>query len=214
MDGKSLDITEEKLNKLKEILPDAFTEGKIECEKLQATLGEDIEFKNERYVLNWAGKSDASRVLQSPTTATFVPCKKESIGFDDTENIFIEDENLEVQRVLQKSYFSKIKIIYIDPPYNTSNDKFIYPDKFSESGDEYLSHIGDSGETGYMTREELFRKNGKDRGYYHSNWLSMMYPRLFLARNLLQDNGVTGQQDLGFKVFKFQQSNFKTCTLM
>ena len=190
MDGKSLDITEERLNKLKEILPDAFTEGKIDWEKLQATLGEDIEFKNERYVLNWAGKSDAFRVLQSPTTATLVPCKEESVGFDDTENIFIEGENLEVLKVLQKSYFGKIKMIYIDPPYNTGNDKFIYPDKFSESREEYLSRIGDRDETGYMTREGLFRKNSKDSGHYHSNWLSMMYPRLFLARNLLREDGV------------------------
>jgi len=190
MDGKSLDITEDKLNKLKEILPDAFTEGKIDWEKLQATLSEDIEFKNERYVLNWAGKSDAFRVLQSPTTATLVPCKEESVGFDDTENIFIEGENLEVLKVLQKSYFGKIKMIYIDPPYNTGNDKFIYPDKFSETRDEYLSRIGDKDETGYMTREGLFRKNSKDSGHYHSNWLSMMYPRLFLARNLLREDGV------------------------
>lgn len=190
MDGKSLDITEERLNKLKEIFPDAFTEGKIDWEKLQATLGEDIEFKNERYVLNWAGKSDAFRVLQSPTTATLTPCKEESIGFDDTENIFIEGENLEVLKVLQKSYFGKIKMIYIDPPYNTGNDKFIYPDKFSESRDEYLSRIGDRDETGYMTREGLFRTNSKDSGHYHSNWLSMMYPRLFLARNLLREDGV------------------------
>lgn len=190
MDGKSLDITEERLNKLKEILPDAFTEGKIDWEKLQATLGEDIELKNERYVLNWAGKSDAFRVLQSPTTATLVPCKEESVGFDDTENIFIEGENLEVLKVLQKSYFGKIKMIYIDPPYNTGNDKFIYPDKFSETRDEYLSRIGDRDETGYMTREGLFRTNSKDSGHYHSNWLSMMYPRLFLARNLLREDGV------------------------
>lgn len=190
MDGKSLDITEERLNKLKEILPDAFTEGKIDWEKLQASLGENIEFKNERYVLNWAGKSDAFRVLQSPTTATLVPCKEESVGFDDTENIFIEGENLEVLKVLQKSYFGKIKMIYIDPPYNTGNDKFIYPDKFSETRDEYLSRIGDRDETGYMTREGLFRTNSKDSGHYHSNWLSMMYPRLFLARNLLKEDGV------------------------
>ncbi len=112
--------------------------------------------------MNWAGKSDAFRVLQSPTTATLVPCKEESIVFDDTENIFIEGENLEVLKVLQKSYFGKIKMIYIDPPYNTGNDKFIYPDKFSETRDEYLSRIGDRDETGYMTREGLFRTNSKD----------------------------------------------------
>lgn len=190
MDGKSPDLTEEKLSKLKEIIPEAFTEGKIDWEKLKAVLGDEIEFKNERYVLNWAGKADAFRVLQTPSTATLAPCKEESVDFDKTENIFIEGENLEVLKVLQKAYFGKVKMIYIDPPYNTGNDSFIYPDKFSESREEYLSRIGDKDEEGMMTREGLFRKNSKDSGHYHSNWLSMMYPRLFLARNLLRDDGV------------------------
>jgi adenine-specific DNA-methyltransferase len=190
MDGKSLNITDEKINDLKKILPEAFTEGKIDWEKLKAALGEDIEFRNERYVLNWAGKSDAFRVLQAPTTATLIPCKEESVNFDDTGNIFVEGENLEVLKILQKSYFGKIKMIDIDPPYNTGNDNFIYPDKFSETKEEYLERIGDKDETGYMTREGLFRKNSKDSGHYHSNWLSMMYPRLFLARNLLREDGV------------------------
>ena len=190
MDGKSLNITEEKLKKLREILPEAFTEDKIDWDKLKAALGEDIEFKNERYVLNWAGKSEAFRVLQTPTTATLTPDKDESVNFETTDNIFIEGENLEVLKVLQKSYFGKIKMIYIDPPYNTGNDHFIYPDKFSESKADYLSRIGDKDETGNMTREGLFRKNSKDSGHYHSNWLSMMYPRLFLARNLLREDGV------------------------
>jgi adenine-specific DNA-methyltransferase len=190
MDGKSLNITEEKLYRLKEIIPEAFTENKIDWEKLKAALGDDIEFKNERYVLNWAGKSDAFRALQSPSTDTLVPCKEESVNFETTGNIFIEGENLEVLKVLQKAYFGKIKMIYIDPPYNTGNDNFIYPDKFAESREEYLSRIGDKDETGLMTREGLFRKNSKDSGHYHSNWLSMMYPRLFLARNLLRDDGV------------------------
>lgn len=190
MDGKSLNATEEKLKQLKEILPEAFTESKIDWEKLKAALGEDIEFRNERYVLNWAGKSDAFRVLQSPTTATLVPCKDESVNFDETQNIFIKGENLEVLKILQKSYFGKIKMIYLDPPYNTGNDNFIYPDKFSETKEEYLGRSGDKDETGYMIREGLFRKNSKDSGHYHSNWLSMIYPRLFLARNLLRDDGV------------------------
>jgi len=190
MDGKSLNISEEKLDRLKEILPEAFTENKIDWEKLKAALGDDIEFKNERYVLNWAGKSDAFRALQAPSTDTLVPCKEESINFDSTGNIFIEGENLEVLKVLQKAYFGKIKMICIDPPYNTGNDNFIYPDKFAESKEEYLNRIGDKDETGLMTREGLFRKNSKDGGHYHSNWLSMMYPRLFLARNLLRDDGV------------------------
>lgn len=190
MDGKSLNISDKKLNQLKEILPEAFTENKIDWEKLKAALGDNIEFKNERYVLNWAGKSDAFRVLQAPSTATLVPVKEESVNFDETENIFIEGENLEVLKVLQKSYFGKIKMIYIDPPYNTGNDHFIYPDRFAESREDYLSRIGDKDEAGLMTREGLFRKNSQDSGHYHSNWLSMMYPRLFLARNLLRDDGV------------------------
>lgn len=190
MDGKSLDIAKEKLGQLREIIPEAFTENKIDWEKLKAALGGDIEFKNERYVLNWAGKSDAFRALQAPSTDTLVPCKEESVNFDTTGNIFIEGENLEVLKVLQKAYFGKIKMVYIDPPYNTGNDNFIYPDKFAESKEEYLNRIGDKDETGLMTREGLYRKNSKDSGHYHSNWLSMMYPRLFLARNLLRDDGV------------------------
>ena len=190
MDGKSLDLKQGKIEKLKEVIPEAFTEGRIDWEKLKAALGEDIEFKNERYVLNWAGKSDAFRVLQAPTTATLAPDRDESVNFDDTENVFIEGENLEVLKVLQKSYFGKIKMIYIDPPYNTGNDHFIYPDRFSETKEEYLGRIGDKDEVGLLTREGLFRKNSKDSGHYHSNWLSMMYPRLFLTRNLLKDDGV------------------------
>ena len=190
MDGKSLDIKQEKIERLKEVMPEAFTEGKVDWEKLKATFGEDIEFKNERYVLNWGGKSDAFRVLQAPTTATLSPDRDESVNFDDTGNVFIEGENLEVLKVLQKSYFGKIKMIDIDPPYNTGNDNFIYPDRFSETKEEYLERIGDKDELGYMTREGLFRKNSKDSGHYHSNWLSMMYPRLFLARNLLREDGV------------------------
>ncbi len=190
MDGKSLTPQEVKLQQLKEILPEVFSEGKIDWEKLKATLGEDINFSNERYVLNWAGKSDAFKVLQAPSTKTLVPVKEESVNFDETENIFIEGENLEVLKILQKSYFGKVKMIYIDPPYNTGNDSFIYPDKFAENKDEYLKRVGDKDEEGYMTREGLFRKNSKENGQYHSNWLNMMMPRLYLAKNLLRQDGV------------------------
>ncbi|MCD6579741.1 site-specific DNA-methyltransferase [bacterium] len=199
MDGKSLSISEDKLNQLKNILPEAFTEDKIDWEKLKAALGDNIEFKNERYVLNWAGKSDAFRVLQEQTTATLIPNKEESIDFDDTENIFIEGENLEVLKVLQKSYYGKIKMIYIDPPYNTGND-FVYSDKFQEDRRDYEKRAGIKDENGYLKREGLI-KNTKDKGHYHSNWLSMIYPRLFLARNLLRDDGVIfvsiGQNEIG-----------------
>lgn len=190
MDGKSLDIQQTQLEKLKELFPEAISEGKVDWEKLKATLGEDITFSNERYVLNWAGKSDAFKVLQSPTTATLIPAKDESVNFDGTGHIFIEGENLEVLKVLQKSYYGKVKMIYIDPPYNTGNDHFIYPDRFSESKKDYLKRVGEKDEEGYLTREGMYRKNSRDNGHYHSNWLNMMYPRLFLARNLLKDDGV------------------------
>lgn len=190
MNGKSLTPEQEKINALRQVLPEVFSEGKIDWEKLKATLGEDIIFANERYVLNWAGKSDAFKVLQTPTTKTLVPAKDESVNFDETENIFIEGENLEVLKVLQKSYFGKVKMIYIDPPYNTGNDSFIYPDKFSESKADYQKRVGDKDEDGYMTKDGMFRKNSKENGQYHSNWLNMMMPRLYLAKNLLRQDGV------------------------
>jgi len=190
MDGTSLTPEQEKINAIRQILPEAFCEGKIDWEKLKATLGENINFSNERYVLNWAGKSDAFKVLQTPTTKTLIPVKDESIKFDETENIFIEGENLEVLKVLQKSYFGKVKMIYIDPPYNTGNDSFIYPDKFSESKAEYEKRVGDKDEEGYMTKDGMFKKNSKENGQYHSNWLNMMMPRLYLAKNLLRQDGV------------------------
>lgn len=190
MDGTSLTPEQEKLDALRQVLPEVFSEGKVDWEKLKATLGENINFANERYVLNWAGKSDAFKVLQMPTTKTLIPAKDESVNFDDTENIFIEGENLEVLKVLQKSYFGKVKMIYIDPPYNTGNDSFIYPDKFSESKADYEKRVGDKDEEGYMTKDGMFKKNSKENGQYHSNWLNMMMPRLYLAKNLLRQDGV------------------------
>ena len=190
MDGKSQTPQEERIKILQSLMPEAFDEGKIDWEKLKATLGEEVNFANERYVLNWAGKSDAFRVMQQPSSATLVPCREESVDFDRTENIFIEGENMEVLKVLQKSYFGKVKMIYIDPPYNTGNDSFIYPDKFSETKEEYQQRVGDKDEEGYMTREGMFRKNNKENGQYHSNWLNMMMPRLYLAKSLLCEDGV------------------------
>jgi len=191
MTGESLNIIQDQLEKLKQLLPEAVTEGKFDWEKLQATLGKEyIEFGNERYVLNWAGKSDAFKVLQQTTTATLKPVPEESVNFDNTENVFIEGENMEVLKVLQKSYYGKIKCIIIDPPYNTGSDSFIYPDSFKESKEDYQKRIGEKDEEGYLLKEGLFRKNSRDSGHFHSNWLSMMYPRLFLARNLLTDDGV------------------------
>ena len=190
MDGESLDIKQTMLQRLKEFFPELFSENQLDWENIKAAFGDDINFANERYVLNWAGKSDAFRVLQQPTTATLKPIPEESVNFDTTENLFIEGENLEVLKVLQKAYYSKVKCIIIDPPYNTGSDSFIYPDRFSEKKEDYLKRIGDKDEEGYLMKEGLFRKNSKDSGHYHSNWLSMMYPRLFLAKNLLRDDGV------------------------
>ncbi|MEK7720109.1 MAG: site-specific DNA-methyltransferase [Bacteroidota bacterium] len=191
MTGSSIDIQLDQLEKLKQLFPETITEGKIDWEKLQATLGkENFVFQNERYVLNWAGKAEAFKVLQQSTTATLKPVPEESINFETTENVFIEGENLEVLKVLQKAYYGKIKVIEIDPPYNTGNDSFIYPDSFKESKEEYLKRIGEKDEEGYLMKEGFFRKNSRDSGHYHSNWLSMMFPRLFLAKNLLCDDGV------------------------
>ncbi|TSJ44687.1 site-specific DNA-methyltransferase [Mucilaginibacter corticis] len=190
MDGESLNIQQTKLNELKQHFPELFSEEKLDWEKLKAAFGEDINFNNERYVLNWAGKADAFKCLQIPTTATLKPVSEESINFDTTQNVFIEGENLEVLKVLQKSYYGKVKCIIIDPPYNTGSDSFIYPDSFKENKKEYEKRVGDKDEEGYLTKQGLFRKNSKDSGHFHSNWLSMMYPRLFLAKNLLKEDGV------------------------
>jgi adenine-specific DNA-methyltransferase len=190
MNGASLNLLRDRLEKLKADFPEIFSEDKIDMEKFKANFTDDINFNNERYVLNWAGKSDAFKVLQIPTTATLKPEPEQSVNFDTTENIFIEGENLEVLKVLQKSYYGKIKCIIIDPPYNTGNDSFIYPDSFKENKADYEKRIGDKDEEGYLLKEGMFRKNSKDSGHYHSNWLSMMYPRLFLAKNLLREDGV------------------------
>ena len=158
-------------------------------------MGEDnLAHQNERYQLNWAGKTDAYRTLQSPTFNTLAPCQSESVDFNQTQNIFIEAENMEALKILQKSYAGKVKMIYIDPPYNTGSDSFIYPDKFSETRKEYALRVGDTDTDGYLKRDGVFqgafRKNSKENGYYHSNWLSMMLPRLHLAKTLLRDDGV------------------------
>ena len=189
MNGKSPDTVAALKEKLSALIPEAFAEGKIDWEKLRVVLGEDINFSNERYVLNWAGKSDAFKVMQAPTTKTLVPAKDESVNFDETENIFIEGENLEVLKTLQKSYFGKVKMIYIDPPYNTGND-FVYNDKFAENKKEYLIKVGAINEDGHVINHDLYKENTKDNGQYHSNWLNMIYPRLFMAKNLLKDDGV------------------------
>ena len=181
--------------KLKQLFPEVFCEDQIDFEKLKLVLGaENLTGAGERYQLDWAGKTAAYLNLQSPTSRTLVPSKEESVDFDVTQNVFIEAENLEALKILQKSYAGSVKMIYIDPPYNTGSDSFIYPDKFSESREEYARRVGDTDDAGYLKRDGVFqgawRKNSKDSGHYHSNWLSMMLPRLHLAKTLLREDGV------------------------
>ena len=188
-------FTKNKILQLKSLFPEAFCEEQIDWEKLKLILGADnLAHQNERYQLNWAGKTDAYRTLQAPTFNTLSPCRAESVDFDGTRNLFIEAENLEALKILQKAYAGSVKMIYIDPPYNTGSDSFIYPDKFSETREEYAKRVGDKDVDGYLKRDGVFqgawRKNPRENGHYHSNWLSMMLPRLHLARTLLRDDGV------------------------
>ncbi len=182
---------DERRAQLAALIPDAFSEGKLDLAALKRALGESVVIESgERYALTWAGKSDAYKVLQTPSAATLRPERDKSVNFDQAQHVFIEGENLEVLKVLQKAYFGKVKLIYIDPPYNTGSDSFIYPDRFQESKEDYLKRINDLADDGTLMREGFFRKNGKENGHYHSNWLSMMLPRLYIARNLLREDGV------------------------
>ena len=177
-------ITDEQLAGLRDLMPQAFTEGKVDFDKLRASLGDFADERPERYSFTWAGKRDAIRILQTPSRATLTPAHKESVDFDKTQNIFIEGDNLEVLKLLYKPYFGGVKMIYIDPPYNTGND-FVYPDNFADPLDTYLKLTGQKDSEG-----NLLTSNAETSGRYHSAWLSMMYPRLFLARQLLTEDGV------------------------
>ena len=184
MNGESMNIERENIKRLKEIFPEVFTEDKIDFEKLQLILGEDIEESEERYSFNWNGKRDAIRLSQTPTTGTLRPDKDNSKNWDETENLYIEGDNLEVLKILQKSYHGKIKMIYIDPPYNTGTD-IIYKNDFSDPIKYYKAFTGQIDSEGYD-----ISTNTESDGKFHTNWLNMMYPRLRLARNLLRDDGV------------------------
>lgn len=184
----SMDIAEEKRDQLKrvlqELLPEAANGSGIDFDQLKRALGEWAEPGKERFGLQWPGKAEGMKIIQQPSVATLRPMREESVNFDETENLFIEGDNLEVLKLLQKPYFGKVKMIYIDPPYNTGRE-FIYPDKFAETLDTYLDYTGQKDAQGHT-----FSTNVESSGRYHSRWLSMMYPRLYLARNLLRDDGV------------------------
>jgi len=177
-------INAERLEKLKGIFPEAFTEGEFDIEKLRSLLGENVSTGSERYSFTWAGKQDALQEIRKPAWGTLVPSKEESINFEDTENLYIEGENLEVLKLLYKTYHGRVKMIYIDPPYNKDKD-FVYSDRWSDSKEAYLQLTGQKDKEGNLTST-----NTETAGRRHSNWLSMMYPRLFLARQLLREDGV------------------------
>ena len=178
---------EERLKQLQQIAPEAFADGKINWEVLKESLGEYTEEEGseaEHFGLFWPGKREARKIASIPSKGALIPAKGEGVNEETTKNILIEGENLEVLKLLQKSYAGKIKMIYIDPPYNTGND-FIYDDNFTEPLEEYLKYTGQMDEEG-----KLLTTNKRADGRFHSKWLSMMYPRLSLARNLLRDDGV------------------------
>ncbi|MCL1888826.1 MAG: site-specific DNA-methyltransferase, partial [Kiritimatiellaeota bacterium] len=153
MDGQSLDTRQRDVEALRKLFPNIFSEGKVDLEKVRAAFCDEPYFNNERYTLNWAGKTDAFKSLQERTSATLKPQPELSVNFDATENVFVEGENLEVLKVLQKSYYGKVKCIVIDPPYNTGNDSFIYPDRFKENLVDYERRVGDKDEEGCLMKE-------------------------------------------------------------
>ncbi len=190
MDGKSLDLVEVNrravMEALKEVAPEVVSEGGVDLEKLAVLIGEDknLSDKLERYNFTWPDKRKAIKSALTPSSGTLRPAPKESVNWDNTKNLYIEGDNLEVLKLLQKSYFGKIKMIYIDPPYNTGKE-FVYPDDYADNIQNYLELTGQINESG-----RRITTNTETSGRYHTNWLNMMYPRLKLARNLLRDDGV------------------------
>lgn len=186
MNGYNDNITDQQLAKLQELFPEAFTEGKLSLPQLRATLGDAID-SGDSYGLSWKGKSGVFAKIQEKTVETLRPDRDNSVDWDTTGNMFIEGDNLAALRILHKSYYGKVKMIYIDPPYNTGND-FVYNDDFKQTRRSYEAEAGIVDDEGNVTRDDGLRPN--TGGHKHSNWLNMMYPRLFLARNLLRQDGV------------------------
>lgn len=178
INDKSLDLTKLNIEKLKELFPNTVTEGKIDFDVLRTILGDEVDDTKEKYQFTWKGKSDAIKLAQTPSSATLRPDKDSSKNWDTTENLYIEGDNLEVLKQLQKTYYGKIKMIYIDPPYNTGND-FVYKDDFKKSLENYKE----------QTNQNM-KSNPETNGRYHTDWLNMIYPRLLLAKNLLCNEGI------------------------
>ena len=182
-DAHSADPVAENLRHLKAIFPEVFIEGRIDFDVLKQLLGDEVDEREEKYGLNWHGKRRARQLALTPSTGTLRPCPEESVGWDTTRNLMIEGDNLEVLKLLQKSYTGKVKLIYIDPPYNTGKD-FVYPDDYRDNIRNYLDLTGqtDGG-------NRRLSSNTETSGRFHTDWLNMMYPRLKLARNLLCNDG-------------------------
>lgn len=178
MDGMTMNVEQANVERLKEVFPEVFADGKVDFDKLQGLLGHYIADDKEKYSFSWKGKADSLRLAQKRSTGTLRPCKEESKNWDTTDNLYIEGDNLEVLKLLQSSYLNSIKMIYIDPPYNTGND-FVYTDDFADGIAHYKEVTG-----------QTTKSNPETAGRFHTNWLNMMYPRLKLARNLLTDDGV------------------------
>ena len=178
LDGLTLDLESANKDKLRAVFPECFTEGRLDIDKLLSLCGEYITDDFEKYEFKWKGKSDCLRLAQKRSTATLRPVPGDSVNWDTTQNLYIEGDNLEVLKLLQKSYFRKVKMIYIDPPYNTGND-FVYEDDFADPLARYKE-----------VTAQTTKSNPETMGRYHTNWLNMMYPRLRLAANLLRDDGV------------------------
>ena len=178
IDGMSMNIEQTNMDKLKSVFPECFAEGKLDIDKLLSLCGEYIDNDFEKYKFEWKGKSECLRLAQKRSTGTLRPCVEESVNWDTTKNLYIEGDNLEVLKLLQTSYYRKVKMIYIDPPYNTGND-FVYNDSFADPIARYKE-----------VTQQTTKSNPETMGKYHTNWLNMMYPRLRLASNLLRDDGV------------------------
>ncbi len=196
LDMHTKDKSQENFEKLKALFPNAVTEtvkdGKIvhAIDKdilMQEINAEVVEGKGERYQFTWPEKKKAVLLSNAPTTKTLRPCRDKSVNFDSTKNLYIEGDNLEVLKLLQETYLGKVKMIYIDPPYNTGKDSFVYDDKRTTSAEEYKD-MAATDEDGNLVYD--FRGNAESNGYFHTDWLNMMYPRLRLARDLLTDDGV------------------------
>lgn len=192
---ESVDLTAQNIDKIGALFPNCITEtadenGKlkkaINFDMLKQMLSDEVVEGDEAYEFTWVGKKEAIVEANKPIRKTLRPCKEESVDWDSTENLYIEGDNLEVLKLLQESYLGKVKMIYIDPPYNTGNDSFLYPDNYSMSKAEYEEEIGLYNEEG----NKKFKENNKSNPRFHSDWCSMIYSRLMLARNLLSDDGV------------------------